>query len=214
MRLKGRYFFSPKDEFKDLDLNNFATIIEGFERRIRGWYFEPLQKLLEDESSLFVASAVECMLADTLSGFFYGLEKETNREDFIAFLEYALDFSNAISRAFYERFRCGILHQTYIKEKSCISTELEIDALYLDDNDSLFFNPRIFFKLLSKFFTSYLNELQNDINTQIKFRKHFKFLFNKEYSLGEWTPWDNQTAALTKSLSIKNKTSKTERAQS
>lgn len=51
MRLRGKYFFSPKDEFKDLDLNNFNSIIESFDHRIEGWYFKPLGKLLGDEST-------------------------------------------------------------------------------------------------------------------------------------------------------------------
>lgn len=195
MRLDGKYFFSPTDEFKNLDLNEFNQIVGAFERRIRGWFFEPLEKMLAKESELFIASAVECMLVDSLSGFVYGRRNTTNT-DFTSFVRSELKFPEPIASAFYDRFRCGILHQTSIKEKSCISLELEHESLHLDDNNVLFFNPRNFYVMLRKYFAYYMEKLQQDVSTQINFREHFKHLFEKEYSPIEWIPWDKSTLHL------------------
>ncbi len=145
--IKGKYLFSPRDELRDLDINNFPSIIEASERRIQGWFFNPLEKFLADNNDFFMAPAVECILVDALTGFFFGISGDTHKDDFTAFLSQNLYVQKEDATEFYLRFRCGLLHQANIKKCSSITTEVE--SLYLQkENDVLFINPIGFRKQL------------------------------------------------------------------
>lgn len=195
MKDKGKYLFNPEKEFKDLDLGDFREVLDAFCRRIEIWYFEPLEKLLTNDSGLFIAAAVQCMLVDTFAGYLYGFEMDTQRMDFERLMKTEFGFNSEISEAFYRRIRCGILHQTYVKEKSCITTEPEFGMLQLQNN-VLFFKPREFYGSLRLWFIDYVSRIKRENSTELKFRTHFKYLFAKEYSPEKWTDWNNQTTTL------------------
>ena len=52
-----------------MDLSDFSLVVDAFERRIYGWFLNPLDQFLRDDNNLFVATAIECMLVDALAGF-------------------------------------------------------------------------------------------------------------------------------------------------
>lgn len=199
MLLKGKYLFSSADEFKDLDLTNFQSVLQAFERRIQLWFFGPLEKLLVQEENLFVASAIECMLIDALSGFAQGVRADTHKENFILFLQEKLNIEKRVADEFYNRFRCGILHQTNIKKKSSITDEIEIIHLQEEDN-SLFFNPRGFYQLLQKYFKDYMKKVVSDKDLQINFRIRFYHLFRDEFAETKWGDWFNEVVDYEKDI--------------
>lgn len=184
---QGRYLFSPSDEFKDLDLSDFPSIVDSFERRIRGWFLNPIEPMLEDNNSLFAATAVECLLVETLSGFVKWTIGDTNREDFIRFLEEELKVNREVAEEFYIRFRCGILYQGNIKEKSCITDE--IDIFLLQEDGVLFFNPKGFFELLCSYFDQYLAKLKLEEGLQVCFRNRFYHFFREKFDEDKWAVW-------------------------
>jgi hypothetical protein len=100
-----------------------------------------------------------------------------------------------IADAFYRRLRCGILHQTYVKEKSCITTEADFAMLQLENN-VLFFKPREFYGPLRLWFIDYISRITQHSLTELKFRTHFKYLFGKEFCAETWVEWDIQTTNL------------------
>lgn len=187
MILQGKYLFSPKDEFNELELSNFASVVDAFERRIQGWFLNPIRQLLENDSNLFVITATECMIVDALSGFFYGLERDTMKADFIGFLSKEAGIQRIVAKEFYDRFRCGIIHQTSIKKRSSISKEVE--DIYLQDDGILFFNPEGFYRKLGDYSKVYIGRLRSDKETQKNFKKRFKYLFNEEFSRDKWKHW-------------------------
>lgn len=186
-KLKGKYFFSPTDEFKDLDLTDFHSVVDCFERRIDGWFFEPIELLLKNDKNLFVVTATECMLVDALAGFWSGV-KESKGNDFVDFLVQRMGFTQAVAAEFYDRFRNGILHQTNIKRKGCISKEIK--DLHLD-NGVLFFNPEGFYERLKEYFVTYLGELRSGHSCMHKFKKRFYILFRHEFSKDRWRSWQS-----------------------
>jgi phage baseplate assembly protein W len=188
LRLEGKYLFSPTDEFKDLDLTNFPSIVGAFERRIQGWFFDPLRRLLSDEKNFFIAAALECVLVDALSGFAYGIFGDTHKDDFVKFLVENLNIPEDAAIEFYTRFRCGILHQTNIKKSSCLTKEVETLYFQLED-DRLFFNPQGFFELPEKYFESYVRRLKVESDHQIRFRKRFSYLFAYDIEEPKWRAW-------------------------
>lgn len=184
-RLKGKYLFSPTDEFKNLNLSDFASVVDAFERRIKGWFFNPIEELLSDNRDLFAATAIECMLVDAFAGFWFGV-KESKGKHFVNFLVKRMGINYQEAEKFYDRFRCGILHQTNIKEKSCISEEATDLVL---QGDVLFLNPRGFYERLRKYFENYLHELRSRHSCEPKFKKRFYYLFKPEFSIDEWKLW-------------------------
>jgi hypothetical protein len=181
--------FSSVDEFKDLDLKNYPEILKAFDRRIEGWFFHPLEKLLADQTDNIMSCASECMLVDSLAGFYYGLQRNNRPEHFISFMKDGFDIPNFLAVPFYIRFRCGILHQTFIKERSCVTLDLEDSALFLDENNVLFFNPRLFYSDLDTYFKGYVKKLQTNADCERNFRVHFKFMFENEFAARDWANW-------------------------
>jgi len=186
-RLKGKYLFSPTDQFKHMELSDFCSVVDAFERRIYGWFLNPLNHLLRDDNNLFVATAIECMLVDALAGFWFGVKKTTG-DHFVDFLEHEMGVNHQEAAEFYDRFRCGILHQTNIKKKSCISKEVK--DLHLD-NGVLFFNPEGFYERLKKYFGAYLGELRSGHSCVHEFKERFRILFKDEFSGDKWILWQN-----------------------
>ena len=182
--LEKKYLFSPEDEFQYLDLSDFSSIIDAFERRIVGWFLKPIEQLLGDDNNLFVITAIECMLVDALGGFWFG--KDTTGNDFKTFLVDRLNIRHDIADAFYKRFRNGILHQTSIKKKSVISKDV-LD-FHLDD-DVLFFNPESLHDRLKEYFRIYLVELRSGDSCVQEFKKRFKQLFKDEFRDYQWRHW-------------------------
>jgi len=187
MELEKKYLFSPIDEFKDLNLSDFLSVVDAFERRIDGWFFEPIEQLLGDNKNLFVITAIECMVVDALGGFWFG--KDTTGNVFRDFLVNRMNINPNVAEAFYKRFRNGILHQTNIKKKSVISKQ--IGDFHIDNSDVLFFNPIGFYDLLGEYFRKYMIELKSRNNCAQNFKKRFKQLFKDEFSDRQWREWES-----------------------
>ncbi|OQX53738.1 MAG: hypothetical protein B5M53_06610 [Candidatus Cloacimonas sp. 4484_209] len=184
--IKGEMCFSPNYKFKYLDPKNFESILNAFRDRIEGWYLNILKHLLEDSQNDFIVVAIECMLIDTLAGYRYGCK--TNHIIYPKFLKEFLNMTEEEAVGFYKRFRCGILHETRIKENSYISRE--IDDLLLMKNNEMFLNPEILYGKLKNYFDEYMQDLtDNEKTEQINnFKKHFKELFHeeKDIDLSSW----------------------------
>ena len=84
-------------------LSNSPSIVDGFERRITGWFFKPIEQLVNDDVNLFVITAIECMVADTMGGFWFG--EDSNGNDFQEFLVDRMNINPNIAETFYKRFR-------------------------------------------------------------------------------------------------------------
>jgi len=129
-------FFEKHETYEgvDRDRHDLAKIIDAFERRIRGWYIEPIEYLFTHHDPghfAFAIMAMNCLLIDTLSQFETG-EPEGTPDIFKEFVRLNLpNYSGSVSidhyrpgRAsptalvdvadvLYHGFRCGILHQAH-----------------------------------------------------------------------------------------------------
>lgn len=95
---------------------NKKKLIEFIGLRLTRRYLQPLKSVPEGSKSGFLIMAAVCLLIETLQQFYAGRDKTKgdHAEAFNRFfvLENALfpDCANN-SKAFYERIRCGLLHQ-------------------------------------------------------------------------------------------------------
>jgi hypothetical protein len=179
------YMFAPNVEFRDLDLSDFQSVVKAFGQRMDGWFFKPINRLFGYENNLFVITAIECMVVDTLSGFWYG--DSGTKKNFTDFLVERMNIHPDIANAFYLRFRCGIVHQTNIKENSVISEKVK--DFQLDNSNVLYFNPIGFFVQLITYFDKYLKELGSRSDGVQSFKRRFKQLFNDEFDDNQWQEW-------------------------
>lgn len=199
---KNEKMFSPKYKFSQIDPNNFTDLIEKFEDRMNGWYFNPANILLKNKHTGFPVMAIACIIVDTLAGYFKGLERDTEESDFIEFLrekipelhtELPLECQNKYPNlrkkdyayAIYKAFRCGILHEARIKHYGAISEE-NVELIKYDAKSGwILINPRNLVAKLEEVFNEYIKNLKNGENAQLvkNFKKRFYHLFKKEIDL-------------------------------
>lgn len=80
--VQSERFFARGVRYDSIDWTNFTKIIAAFKQRIEDWYIRPadeLRKVSWDYS--FTLMAINCLLIDTLSQFYYG-EDSSSRGTF------------------------------------------------------------------------------------------------------------------------------------
>lgn len=181
-------------EWKALRLDDPAspdweTAIGVLDRRIRERYFEPTDFLLSVENDKaatqrrfgFSILAIDCLLVETLDAFLEGLTDtiHQSKETFCKFLttrqQFSRDFSKDLAEQFYYEFRCGILHQA---ELGGTSKVWSVGPLVHKVGDSVVVNRTEFHNRLKREFKSYLEELRNLGNAELRrnFRTKMDFI--------------------------------------
>lgn len=160
-----------------------------FESRIRDRYIAPVDFLIASEMEApaierrfgFAILAIDCLLVETLGAFLEGLEETTGRSQkiFCLFLtsrqKFSQIFSQALAKKFYKEFRCGVLHQAEVGGNSRVWS---VGPLVQEVGDSIIVNRNEFHNNLKVELTTYLSELRNPTNVQLRsnFRKKMNFI--------------------------------------
>lgn len=182
-----RYLFSPTLEFKDLDLSDFPSVVNAFEQRMKCWFLNPIEQILQDDNNLFVATAIECIFIESLSSFLYGGPFGSSKENvFRDFIHEELGVPEKTAEEFYLRFCSGILSEANIRGKSAMTDQIE--HFFLAEDGRFLFSPS-FFKLLQSYFNEYMKRLRSEPELQMNFRKRFISLFWKNFSEEKWVDW-------------------------
>ena len=134
----NRYFEKHiKYDVIERDRNDLRKMVDAFERRIRGWYIEPIEVLFTHPDPghfSFAVTAMTCLLIDAFSQFRYG-ELSSEGKVFERFVEDCLPtyagpivvrlshFDHKFSKCgkvvtkyseiLWRGYRCGILHQAH-----------------------------------------------------------------------------------------------------
>jgi hypothetical protein len=164
----------------------FGAVLDS---RIRARYIEPVDLLIAAEDNEppiqrrfgFTVLALDCLLVETLGAFLGGLERTTGRSEhtFLQIPYYATadvrDFPLVLAKQFYSDFRCGILHQAEIGGDSKVWS---IGPIVQNVHGSLIINRNAFHDRLKTEFRTYLEELRNPANVQLRanFRKKMNFI--------------------------------------
>lgn len=174
--------FTDKN-WQDLNLSldsseeKWQKAIEIFKDRIKGRFLKPVNLIQEYEYAGFAVLALDCLLIETLQQFREGVPRTPDRQSktyFVNFLtETSFGFTKEQAEMFYEQIRCGILHQAETKGNSKIRITSSIPLVqYTDDRKALIINRTLFHKQLEQEFESYIKELLNPNNRDL--RKNFK----------------------------------------
>jgi hypothetical protein len=70
--VKSERFFSTEKKYDAIDWTNFQEIVTAFKVRIDEWYIHPGEELRKKWDYAFALMAINCLLLDTLSQFYYG----------------------------------------------------------------------------------------------------------------------------------------------
>ena len=113
MRIQDVIYFSTNVRLEDLDLNKRELVIDSFQERIEDYYFKPIQ-ILVDHKMAFSAGALECLLIDAFAR--YATTENGVEKRMVDWCKAHLNLSKDIATDFYKFFRCGLLHESHIKQ--------------------------------------------------------------------------------------------------
>ncbi|GAB4234677.1 MAG: hypothetical protein Tsb0034_08490 [Ekhidna sp.] len=168
-----------KLDLSDPDSTDWNTAIDIFIKRIEPRYLEPIRILIAEDSKLdvrerrygFTITAIMCLLIETLYCFRKGILDNTGNA-VITFREFLTEsnsfkdhFDEESASAFYNHIRNGILHQAETKEKSRIR---DVGPLVRKIKGSIAINRTEFFNLLENEFHSYIDQLADTSNAELR----------------------------------------------
>ncbi len=152
MKIKNKFYFSPRILLKDLDKNN---VIKAFKDRIEKWYFKPI-KILNKKELGFAAIALIASVIDILAKTSnHDLNNDKNREKYTKWIKDKFKFSEDEALSFYLHFRCGLLHSGCIESGGYVN--YEEPSFYRKYKNSLIINPELFFIKLKKVLFEFIN---------------------------------------------------------
>lgn len=178
-------YISPKyttEDWKRLDFSkeeDWQRAVDILEDRIRGRFFDIVDKIQGESFAGFAVMALDCLLIETLQQFFEGVHETPSgksREYFEKFLTqtaFREDFDGEMAQAFYRKIRCGILHQAEIRGNSRIRIDAPDLVSWTDDCRGLIINRKKFHQKLESVFQKYLAWLRDgaDQDLRKKFRR-------------------------------------------
>lgn len=148
-----------KDITSNIDWWNFDEVLEAFRRRIKSWYLDPADILIEEmPGKEFIITNIGCILVDTISQFRTGSEAhdptvfkkftEEHFEDFGTDLPRTIPSDlvvasthevDTVSEAFYSGFRCGLAHSGTILAFGghSLDTDGKLHEVWFDRNDPM-----------------------------------------------------------------------------
>jgi hypothetical protein len=134
--------FRRMTRYDQINWNNFGEVVDAFHGRIDDWYILPTKELINHKDGghyAFAIMALNCLLIDTLSQFYYGADRspserrdsfpESSQAKFKDFLVAQLNHRTGplptkiesargdlltFEDVLYSGFRCGILHQAHV----------------------------------------------------------------------------------------------------
>jgi hypothetical protein len=135
-----RYFHSCA-RYSEIDWQDFRAVVEAFRLMIREWYLAPADELRKTWDHAFSLMAINCLLIDALSQYYYG-KRESSQTFFKRFARTRLPAFRAklpepirqpqprrkkgakksrrakdletYADVLYVAFRCGILHEAHV----------------------------------------------------------------------------------------------------
>jgi hypothetical protein len=153
-------------------------------------FFEFIRLIECKEHSGFVVMSLDCLLIETLEQFEKGVKKTPagkSEDYFVDFLtkgSFGSFFNETFARIFYDKIRCGILHQAEIKGDSRIVIGKSKPLVKLSKHNGLIINRKMFHAQLLKEFEGYVSRLRKndppDLVLRDNFRKKMNYICNPE----------------------------------
>lgn len=199
--LNARYF-TATEKYNEIDWNDFPRVVAAFKDRIDEWYIRPMHVLAQSSHNYnFAIMALNCLLLDTLSQYYYGKLK-SHRETFKKFArenfpEFKQTLPNPIrinkdrlhdgADVLYAGYRCGILHEAHIALYGGIAgangkvLEIHKSGHVKYDNGadcpSMIIEPYKLTISTEQFFNDYIKQLLDNTQKYIVLKDNFRKKF-------------------------------------
>lgn len=182
--------FRKSDWQKAVENDDWSKMVEIFEDRIEGRFLKPIRLIAGDkvlgEFSGFSILALDCLIIETLSQFYNGLDETKGKHDdafwnFFRMSPYFKEqFTEGKAIVFYSHFRCGLLHQAQTKKKSVvrIGQEKMIQSVDNDVSAGLIVDRSKFHEALENEISSYKDKLRIGGEDNSSLRKNFVIKMN------------------------------------
>ena len=208
--------FRRMTRYDQIDWNDFTAVVDAFYGRIDDWYILPTKQLMNHADGghfAFAVMALNCLLIDTISQFYYGLLTSSGRK-FKEFVRdripnLAGDLPSPINQpvsahnqngdpllkyeeVLYTGFRCGILHQAHVPLYGVLAGvprpfDFQNSGVTEYSNGTacptVICHPRKVFEEVETAFLQYLDEL---LNSNVQFnnlRQRFKVKFEDSFGV-------------------------------
>lgn len=181
MRLQDALYFSPKFKYEVLDLEDVGQLVCAFEDRVKGFYFNPAEKLADDFDS-FASGALTMAAIDFIGYLLYGTANSHRIKHFCRGLKSIRHRQehevNDIVKRINEDYRNGLIHEGRIKRLGQFAIDID-ELIVIRDNFSVI-NPRLLLAETRELFQTKIEELQNSKLQLSVFRKQFTNIFQYE----------------------------------
>lgn len=185
MRVDNKLFFAPGIEFKDLRWEDIDFLIYAFSQRIEGFYFAPIQLLLESGQA-FGAGALCTTIIDFLAAFSENTTANVGQR-YERWLKQNLaefdqpnpdDTSTILAKRFYDEFRNGLVHEGRIKNAGQFS--FENDQTIAFENDAMIIHPGFLFGGIVQAHQNYVQSINQDEFSRQSFRSTLTDWFSED----------------------------------
>lgn len=182
MRISPEYTVDHWNALSFTVEEDWQKAVNILEDRLRGRFFDIVEKIEHHEFAGFAVLALDCLLIETLQQFRQGRNETPTRQspryfvDFLTQTSFGKHFDEPTAEQFYVQVRCGILHQAEVKKNSRVRIDTDEMVRLTPDGQGMIINRKKFHQELETVFEQYLAELRNPANSEQ--RAHFRAKMN------------------------------------
>ena len=159
MRINDKIYFSPSLLLEKLDLTNKTLVLTSFKERIESYYFKPI-KTLNDNHDAFASGAILCLLIDAFAR--YSTTEDSVGVRIVNWCCKHLCIDEKTAKSFYSFFRCGLLHESHIKNYGQFTFDKEFTHSIIEYSGFIVVNPSILCSASLKYFDDFIAELNSN----------------------------------------------------
>lgn len=196
MRIEEAVYISPTDTFLDIKWDDPDNLISIFNNRINGFYFEPAEKLNNEEHA-FAAGLICLSIIDLLSNIHNGSNnvgfnfKYWLRTNILEFDQIDPDsIYHNLAHRFYKEFRNSLIHECRIRNAGQFSYDYkEYIIHFIGDSERhiMIVNPELLLFSLKQSFKRYIDRIKDDAPEYHKFYRMMRrnFYIDFECAMGD-----------------------------
>ena len=161
MNIRDIIYYSPNVMMEDLDFDDKEKLLHAFQDRMENYYFMPI-KQLNGLRYAFATGILLLSLIDAFARYSTRIDEPGPRIKEWVKHNLKLGYYNEreiekIAGVIYKDFRCGLLHESHIKNCGQFSYEIG-SAVYLE-RDFVIINPSSLFKEIESYFQQFIDDL-------------------------------------------------------
>lgn len=160
-----------------LNPNDIDDKIIIYERQVKDWFLNRASRFLRGDKNGFIVLMICLAYLEGVQQYILGQDSNGRSSEFFRMAMHRIypnTYTDDNLNDFYSEARCGLFHNGMVRGKIIISQNFP-DALDFPDPDNIQVNPRIILKDIKADFSTYLSNLKNIQERQL--RNNFNTMF-------------------------------------